>query len=150
MEHIPTLEEVTQDLFRLLNDVAPERADELAWELNAVRPTLVIDEQETRHSFTANPERRLIRVGIPCLKRQQAMAFAYVIVYRAMVAHAERTGARQFPLDATARVDEATSLLAWAMGERLRIANLEPHQPGPDEDWPERLPFPHPESLADS
>src|SRR5579863_2770309 len=116
MGHTPTLEEVTQDLFRLLRDVAPERADELAREMNTMRPTVVVDEREVRHSFAAIPEQRTIRVGLPCLKRQLAMAFAYVIVYRAMVAHAQRTGAKQFPLDATRGVDQATSLLAWAMG----------------------------------
>src|SRR4051812_23000799 len=74
MDHLPTLQEVTEDLFRLLHDVAPERANELARELDAVRPTVIIDDQEIRHSITANPEQRTIRVGIPCLKRQLAMA----------------------------------------------------------------------------
>jgi Peptidase U49 len=36
------------------------------------------------------------------------------------------------------------------MSERLRIADLERHQPGPDDRWPDELPFPHPESPSES
>jgi hypothetical protein len=146
MEHDPTLEEVAQDLFRLLHAVAPERGDELARELAELHPNVVVDEREIRSSFTATPETRTIRVGLPCLKRQLAMAFAYVIVYRAAVAYAERTGARQFPLDVSEQVERAIGLLQWATDERLRIAKLEEYQPGPDADWPDFLPYPNPES----
>jgi hypothetical protein len=150
MNHVPTLREVLDDLFRLLRDVAPERGDELDRELAALSPKIEIDEDELKDSFVATSQTHVIRVGLPCLKRQLAMAFAYVIVYRAMVAHAEKTGSHRFPLDGTPRVDQATRLLAWAMTERLRIENLGKHQPGTDEDWPKGLPFPHPESHPDS
>jgi hypothetical protein len=135
---------VVEEIQSVLRDVALERAHELDTILHqlGVHVTAVNDQHES--PFVAIPQRAEIRAHIPAIKRQLAMAYAYVIAYRA-AEQASRTGARRLYLSDSPRGRMATDLLNWAMYERVMIARAkERGEPLPDDPLPPHLDFPDP------
>lgn len=135
---------LAEEMLGILHDVAPERATELDAILSeqSVRVTALDEQHES--PFVAIPERAEIRAHIPAIKRQLAMAYAYVIAYRA-AEQASATGARRLFLADNARALFAVELLNWAMYERVMLARArERGQSPPDDRLPPHLDFPHP------
>jgi hypothetical protein len=135
---------VIEEIQGVLRDVAPERAQELDTILRqlGVRVTAVNDQHES--PFVAVPQRAEIRAHIPAIKRQLAMAYAYVVAYRA-AEQASRAGARRLYLSDSPRGRMATDLLNWAMYERVMIARAkERGESMPDDPLPPHLDFPDP------
>lgn len=143
-EEVPA--HVVEEILSVLGDVAPERAGELDAILRErrVRVAAVNDQHES--PFVAIPALAEIRAHMPAIKRQLAMAFAYVTAYRA-AEQASGTGERRLFLSDNPRGRMAVELLNWAMYERVAVARAkERGDTPPDDPLPEHLDFPHPQA----
>src|SRR5688572_30590386 len=89
-------------------------------------------------------------VSLPILNRQLAMSFGYVKVYQAVSRLSEGLVGLNLQPEGDEQFDTGVKLLQWAMVEGVRAASAKGGVEGSDEDWPDDLTFPHPESATDS
>lgn len=145
-EEVPSF--VVEEIQGVLRDIAPERAHEIDAILHdrGIRVTAVNVQHESPLVAVLQREGTggEIRAHIPVFKRQLAMAYAYVIAYRA-AEQASATGARRLYLTDSPRGRMALELLRWAMFERVMVARAkERGDPAPDYPLPDDLDFPNP------
>jgi hypothetical protein len=103
---------------------------------NAKNIRFVAVDKQHESPLVAIPETAEIHIHMPVLKRQLAMAYAYVLGYKASGVVLSQ-GALGLDLQAPPESVIAVELLRWAMTERVRVAAAkEKRRELPNEDFP--------------
>ena len=119
---MPDLPDPGPFLVRLMKAVAPEKGAELERQVSELRITFEIDENQDRIHFSADNIHRKIIVGMRCLGRLWANAFAYFCIYTDVADMKVRAiTARELDLRSSERLRKAGDLLNWATNADVKI-----------------------------
>lgn len=109
-------------LIRLMKAVAPEKGDELERIIAELGISFRIEHDAERIFFTANAQERVITVGVKCLGRLWANAFAYFCIYTDLAdAKVRDVNLREMSLRDSERLKKASDLLKWAANADVQI-----------------------------
>ena len=142
------------DLFpRLLLAAAPEKKEDLAVVLKEIGGiTFLVDEKENCILFSSDRETRTIRVGLRCLGRLWANAYAYFVMFTEIgQVLREDSTTREFDLDSTPRFQKAKAILEWSTNNDIEIKLSGRHSIEVELDnYPPELPEPFSDSKKGS
>ncbi len=135
-------------LVRLMKAVAPEKGDELDRIIAELGISFRIENDAERIYFTANAQERVITVGVRCLGRLWANAFAYFCIYTDLAdAKVQDISLREMSLRDTERLRKAGDLLKWAANADVQIKLSQRYGISSDDlSLPPDLPIPFSES----
>jgi hypothetical protein len=115
-------------LVRLMKAVAPEKGAALERQISDLGITFEIDENEDRIHFSADGDHRKIIVGLRCLGRLWANAFAYFCIYTDVADMKVRDlTAKELNLRSSERLRKAGDLLKWATNADVKIKLSQRH-----------------------
>jgi hypothetical protein len=146
MNNVPS--DPTPFFVQLLVAVAPEKSQEVLRYVEDHHVTFAVDESSDRILFQANGRNQRIVVGLRCIARLWASAFAYFRIYTDVAeAKSENPQIRERDLRSSERMREAGDILKWAIETDIAIILAE--STGLRLDSPlDALPFALPQPFA--
>jgi len=154
------LQNFDQDMVDLMKSVAPEKATQVDAHIRRFNVIFERDDQAARIRFFTRPTRdqtsRIIGVGIRCLPRLWATAYAYLELYQVAAdesAGRQEGGAVDIELAARPALDVARGLLTWATQNELKVRGDDARGgtlEGFEEHPPKELPEPYAPGLDGS